>query len=101
MGDGKDTKMDELLLSEGSAFSRSMDLLNSFGFSASIIIGSLIFSVIGYYFIKQGKKHGHIPTIITGAALWIYPYFIRNDYLFWGIGIGFTLLGYRLLKAAN
>ncbi len=55
-------------------------------FTLSGILAGLIFGSFGFYFIKKGKAEGELPTMLIGAALLVYPYFIENDYLLWGIG---------------
>ena len=53
----------------------------------SSLIASFIFSVIGLYVFKQGKKLSNAPQIFVGLALMIYSYFTPTPLLTWAVGI--------------
>jgi hypothetical protein len=55
-------------------------------FSISGLIGGLLFGTYGLYLIKRGKKDGEMPLMAIGFVLLVYPYFIDNNYLLWGLG---------------
>ncbi len=67
-------------------------------FSLSSLAASFVFGVFGLYFFRHGKKQGHIPSLLVGLILMIYPYFIENAILLWGIGFGLLFLEYQWLK---
>ena len=67
-------------------------------FSLSSLAASFIFGVFGIYLFRHGKKKAHAPALLIGIALMIYPYFIENVFLLWGIGIVLLALAYKLLK---
>jgi cytochrome c-type biogenesis protein CcmH/NrfF len=66
-------------------------------FSLSALAAGFIFGVFGLYFIKQGKRNADIPPILVGVALLVYPYFVENVFLLWGIGVALLVLGFRLV----
>ena len=65
-------------------------------FTFSSIMAGLIFGTIGLYMLRHGKKEAHVPFIVIGLGLMIYPYFIENEFLLWGVGSVLLLFAYRL-----
>jgi hypothetical protein len=65
-------------------------------FSLSSILAGLLFGGWGLVLLKKGKSEGHIPHILIGLTLMIYPYFFENDFLLWGAGVGLITLSYLL-----
>jgi hypothetical protein len=65
--------------------------LGAGGFSWSALAAGFFFGVWGVFLIKRAKSESHLPSLFIGLALMIYPYFVENNYLLWGIGI--VLLG--------
>ncbi len=59
-------------------------------------MAGFIFGVIGIYLAKWSRKTGNFNHMFIGIALMVYPYFIENVYLLWGIGIGLSALAYKL-----
>ena len=55
------------------------------------LIGGLIFSGIGFVAFVFGRKQARIKTAMFGVALMIYPYFIYDVVLLYGIGIILTV----------
>ena len=66
-------------------------------FSLSSLAASFVFGVFGIYVFRFGKKHSHAASIILGLALMIYPYFIENVYLMWGLGAILTIFAYKMI----
>ena len=64
------------------------------GFSFSSLAAGLIFGVLGLCLLKYGKAEAHVPHIVLGLGLMIYPYFVSNNWLLWGIGSGGLVLAY-------
>ncbi len=56
-------------------------------FSAPSLIGSFIFSVIGLYVFKKGKKDINPPHVFIGLGLMIYSLFTPTPLLTWGVGL--------------
>ena len=59
-------------------------------FSAGNLIGNLLFSCIGFVAFIYGKKQSLWKTMLLGVALMIYPYFVSNEWLMYGIGAALT-----------
>ena len=70
-------------------------------FSASQIIASLIFGVIGIYVFRLGKRNLNYPLIFVSIALMVYPMFTSGPLQDWGIGIGLCAVAFQLHKNAN
>lgn len=49
-----------------------------FGMSMWGMLASLLFSGIGYFYVKRGRDHGDATKIGCGIALLVYPYFVTN-----------------------
>ena len=49
-----------------------------FGMSPWGMLASLLFSGIGYYYVKRGRDQGDMTRIGCGIALMLYPYFLSN-----------------------
>jgi hypothetical protein len=62
------------------------------GFDAYNILAGFIFGTIGFGAFKFGKDLERWKPITIGLALMIYPYFIFNRILLWGIGVGLIVL---------
>ena len=65
-------------------------------FSISALIASFIYGVIGLYLVRRARSDANFPRLLIGVALMVYPYFIQNIYLIWGLGAGLLLLAYKL-----
>ena len=65
-------------------------------FSVSSLAVGFVFGVFGFYLLKDARKKGHVPNMLIGLVLLIYPYFVVNPYLAWGIGFALLYLAYRL-----
>ncbi len=66
--------------------------------SFSGLFANLLFSLIGLIFFRRGKKEAEYNLIFLGLALMIFPYFVENHFLLWGIGLGLTGWGYYKIK---
>ena len=65
-------------------------------FSFSGLMAGFVFGTLGFYLLRHGKKQAHTPFIVIGLALMIYPYFIENEFLLWGVGGALLFSAYRL-----
>ncbi len=65
-------------------------------FSISNLAAGFLYGTMGVYFIKRAKRLSHIPSLVIGAALLIYPYLLENEYLVWGIGAALVAVGVKL-----
>ena len=50
----------------------------------------LVFSIIGLLAFRTGKRDMHLPRIIIGIVLMLYPYFVPGGLWLWGAGIALT-----------
>lgn len=66
--------------------------------SFSSVAAGIIFGSFGIYTIKRGKNRSHVLDILVGITLLVYPYFVTNVWLNWGLGIGLLTVVYRLRK---
>ncbi len=55
------------------------------------LIGSLIFSGIGFVAFVYGKKLSLAKPLILGLILCIFPYFVSNLWALYGVGGALTL----------
>ena len=58
--------------------------------TGGILLGGIIFSIIGWYAFWYGKKEKNWRALVIGIVLMVYPYFIPNVFWAWGTGIGLT-----------
>ncbi len=83
-----------------------MDFDNSgldfgFHFTASQIAASLLFSIIGFYVFRAGKKALNYPVIFSGVALMAYPMFTSGPLQDWGVGVVLCALAYHFHSTGN
>jgi multisubunit Na+/H+ antiporter MnhE subunit len=82
-----------------------VDLANPMGmlshFSISQIIASLIFSVIGIYVFRHGKKTTNYPLIFTAIAMMAYPLFTKGWLQDWGVGLVLCGIAYYFNENHN
>jgi predicted membrane protein len=60
----------------------------------SLLIWGMIFGAIGLGFFMYGKKQKAVVPLITGIALFVFPYFISNVYALVTVGAGLVVLPY-------
>jgi len=61
------------------------------------LFSSLIISCIGMGYFMYGKKAGRLWPLLGGIALCVYPYFISNVPLMWGLAAG-IMVGIYLMR---
>jgi len=54
------------------------------------LIGSLLFSGVGFVAFMHGKKQGHFQTMAIGGVLMVYSYFVSNTALMYLAGAALT-----------
>lgn len=62
--------------------------------NTSIIVWGMLFGSIGLGFFIYGKKQKAIVPLLTGVALFIFPYFITDIYMLVLTGAGLIALPY-------
>lgn len=63
-------------------------------FSVSSIFAGLVFSVIGLYVFRIGKRETNITLIVLGLVLMLYTYFTKTAAQDWLIGAGLCGISY-------
>lgn len=58
------------------------------------LFGAILFGAIGMGAFVFGKQRGLAKPMIVGVALMVYPYFISDTWLTFGIGAGLCYLLY-------
>lgn len=61
-------------------------------FSASSLIAGLIFSVIGFWLYKEGRRRTNLSLVVIAVLLMLYPMFTQNPWQDWGVGISLCAL---------
>lgn len=56
------------------------------------LLAGLVFGAIGWGAWRFGRALERWKPVAIGVALMIYPYFVGNPWLLWGIGIGLVVL---------
>lgn len=72
-----------------------------FHFTASQIIASLLFGIIGFYVFRFGKKTLNYPVIFCGVGLMAYPLFTSGPLQDWGVGLLLCGLAYYFHTTGN
>lgn len=52
------------------------------------IVLCLIFGVFGLTYFVYGKKRSNLIMRYSGLALMVFPYFISNNFVVLGVGVG-------------
>ena len=63
---------------------------------ASQLVWGMLFGAVGLGYFIYGKRQMAIVPLVTGIALFVFPYFISNLYLLISVGIGLVALPYFL-----
>jgi multisubunit Na+/H+ antiporter MnhE subunit len=61
-------------------------------FSMSSLMAGFVFGVIGFWALRQGMKNGNLKVLAVGIVQMVFPYFVSNAWLIWGIGIALCFL---------
>ncbi|MBF0339624.1 MAG: hypothetical protein HQL95_01505 [Magnetococcales bacterium] len=64
------------------------------GSSISGIVASLIFGMIGLLLFRSGKRNGPLSSMIYGALLMVFPYFVTETVEIITIGAVLSLLSF-------
>ena len=62
----------------------------------SLLILGMVFGAIGLGFFAYGEKQKAIVPIVSGIALFVFPYFIANAYMLVIVGAFLVVLPYFL-----
>ena len=50
------------------------------------LAGGLVFGAIGFAALAYGKRQASLRTMLLGAALMVYPYFVANTLALYAVG---------------
>lgn len=53
----------------------------------SLLIWGMLFGAVGLGFFIYGKKQRSVVPLLTGIALFLFPYFIPNVYILVAVGV--------------
>ncbi len=65
-------------------------------FSFSTLFAGFAFGVFGVFLIRAAKREARVEYALIGITLLVFPYFVENPWLLWGLGLALLLLAYRL-----
>ncbi len=60
----------------------------------SLLIWGTLFGAVGLGFFIYGKKQRSIIPLLTGIALFLFPYFIQNVYILVIVGVILVAIPY-------
>ena len=63
-------------------------------FSPLALLGGFVFSVVGLYYFREGKKRHYPKTKWVGIVLMIYPLGVSATVLIWCVGVFLWALAY-------
>ncbi len=62
--------------------------------NTSLLVWGMLFGAVGLGFFTYGKKQKAVIPLLTGIALFIFPYFISNVYMLILAGIALVAIPY-------
>ena len=71
----------------GAALAAKIDMLQ---FDAANLIGGFIFGSIGFVAFIYGKRMQLWKMMLCGLALMVFPYFVENMSILYGVGVAGT-----------
>lgn len=60
--------------------------------STSFLLLSVLFSSVGLAYFSYGKKQGKASALLGGAALMVYPYFVKSVLALIGLGAALSAI---------
>ena len=54
------------------------------------LFGMLMFSLIGLWAFKEGRREANIKEVLVGLALMLYSYFTAETWILWSVGGALT-----------
>lgn len=70
--------------------------MGSLDITFSGVASGLIFSAIGLWIFREGKKRAELNIIFIGMALMVYSYFTHGPLQDWGVGASLCGLAYYI-----
>ncbi len=59
-------------------------------------MGMVLFSMLGFWAIKEGRREANIKQLLLGILLVGYSYFTPAPWLVWVLGIGLTVAVFKV-----
>lgn len=77
-------------------FAMTNDMMGSLGIDMSpwALAAGFVFSVVGFYFWREGKRRVNYGVLWTGVVLMIYPLFLSGALRIWLAGFALSAVGY-------
>ncbi len=60
------------------------------------LFGMVLFSLIGMWAFKEGRREANIKLLLLGIALLGYSYFFSRAWQVWAIGTGLTVVAIKV-----
>jgi hypothetical protein len=60
------------------------------------LMGMVLFSLLGFWAIKEGRREANIKQLLLGILLVGYSYFTPAAWLVWLLGIGLTVAVFKV-----
>ncbi len=60
------------------------------------LFGMVLFSLIGMWAFKEGRREANIKLLLLGIALLGYGYFFSGAWQVWAIGTGLTVVAIKV-----
>ncbi len=68
-------------------------------FSAANLLAGFIFSIIGWFVFREGKRRTNIHIVIIGLLLMLYSIFTPTALWTWITGLALCVIAYRFWDA--
>lgn len=60
------------------------------------LVGMVVFSLLGFWALKEGRRETNIKELLLGFALVGYSYFFTETWMVWAIGVGLTVVVFQV-----
>lgn len=60
------------------------------------LIGMVMFSLLGFWAVKEGRREANIKQLLLGIVLVGYSYILTETWLVWVIGISLTVAVFKV-----
>jgi len=65
-------------------------------FDTNVLIAGMILGAFGMWYLVYGKNQGKIIALICGVVLTVFPFFVTDLYVIWGVGIFCIILPFLI-----
>ena len=69
--------------------------MGNIDFTVSAVLSSLVFSTVGLFVFRKGKRETEIKLMVIGILLMGYTYFTHGPLADWGVGVALCALAYN------